>query len=220
MIESHGYEVDILDLPGMGDDPTKPVDVTFAAYVSRVVAVIEAKPGAVVLVGHSLGGHTISRVAEVIPDRIGRLVYLAAMLAHSGESPATCLKDLTDSGEISGLRGWRASAIEGALEVDPDLAADMFYHMCSVDVARRAVERLRPQPDAPLATPAHLSAEHWGAVPKTYILCTQDRTIPLAAQRRMAARAPGIKLVEIDTDHSPFYSDPHGLAKLLEQECR
>jgi alpha-beta hydrolase superfamily lysophospholipase len=63
MIESHGYEVDILDLPGMGDDPTKPVDVTFAAYVSRVVAVIEAKPGAVVLVGHSLGGHTISRVS-------------------------------------------------------------------------------------------------------------------------------------------------------------
>jgi pimeloyl-ACP methyl ester carboxylesterase len=219
LLESHGYEVDTLDLPGMGDDPMKPVDVTFSAYVRRVVEVIQAKSGEVVLVGHSLGGHTISQVAEVIDDRIGRLVYLTAILPHSGESPASCLKVIADSGETSGLRAWRASSLEGAQEVDPDLAVDVFYHMCSPEVAQRALKRLRPQPVEPLTAVANLS-ERWGSVPKTYVLCARDRTISLAAQRRMAARTRGIKVVELDTDHSPFYSDPHGLAKLLEEECR
>jgi pimeloyl-ACP methyl ester carboxylesterase len=40
----------------------------------------------IVLVGHSYGGTIISKVAEVIPDRIRRLVYWSGFVLNDGES--------------------------------------------------------------------------------------------------------------------------------------
>ena len=40
----------------------------------------------IVLIGHSYGGMVISGVAEQIPERINRLVYLDAFVPNDGES--------------------------------------------------------------------------------------------------------------------------------------
>src|SRR5262247_4171648 len=47
----------------------------------------------VVLLGHSYGGMVITGVADRVPDRIKRLVYLDAMVPDSGESVSTMFKD-------------------------------------------------------------------------------------------------------------------------------
>ncbi len=57
-----------------------------AAYVNQVVEAAEAMEGQIVLVGHSLAGAIISQVAERIPEKIERLVYVAAMLPRNGET--------------------------------------------------------------------------------------------------------------------------------------
>jgi pimeloyl-ACP methyl ester carboxylesterase len=85
LLEAGGYEVDTLDLPGLGDDLTPPKDVTLQSYIDRVVQVVSAKPGKVLLVGHSMGGAPISGAGEAVPERVGRLVYLAAFLPKNGE---------------------------------------------------------------------------------------------------------------------------------------
>lgn len=53
----------------------------------------------------------------------------------------------------------------------------------------------------------------WKSTSSTYVLCTEDRAIPPAAQQWMAARAD--EVVEWPTDHSPFLTRPRELAVLL-----
>jgi len=53
------------------------------------------------------------------------------------------------------------------------------------------------------------------AVRRAYVLCTRDRAIPPALQRRMIAENPCVDVVELDTDHSPMLSATGDLAAAL-----
>src|SRR5262249_60909372 len=76
----------------------------------------------VVLVGHSLGGSTISGVADRMRDRVRQLVYLDALMLENGQSPLGILpKDIVEarikaaresSGGLS-LPGPKAGAVCG-----------------------------------------------------------------------------------------------------------
>jgi pimeloyl-ACP methyl ester carboxylesterase len=217
LLERLGYQVEAPDLPGLGADPTPPAEVTFENYVDRVVEALSASPVAALLVGHSLGGITISQAAEQAPAHVAKLVYLAAFLPRDGESAAR-----TGFGEMpeSAGRAMRASSVEGAHEFDPALAGDVFYNKCDPDVAQWAVRHLRPQANAPASATVRLSADRWGAIPKVYVRCTQDRALPPEYQRWLCERAPDVRERVMDTDHSPFLSNPEGLAALLHEEAQ
>ncbi|MBO9616462.1 MAG: alpha/beta hydrolase [Dyadobacter sp.] len=61
--------------------------INLTTYINDVVNVIRFENlSDVVLVGHSFGGMVISGVAEQLPDRISRLIYLDAMVPNDGES--------------------------------------------------------------------------------------------------------------------------------------
>ena len=75
--------------------------------------------------------------------------------------------------------------------------------------------RLRPEPNAPSFTPLHLTAERFGRVPRYYIRCERDRAIGPGLQGRMVEASPCRQVFTLDTDHSPFYSAPMELAKIL-----
>jgi hypothetical protein len=50
-----------------------------------------------------------------------------------------------------------------------------------------------------------------------YVVCTRDRAIPLALQRRMIAESVCADVVELDTDHTPHLSRTGELAKALQR---
>ena len=52
-------------------------------------------------------------------------------------------------------------------------------------------------------------------LPRGYIECTADRTIPLSSQRLMQQLSPGARRVTLDADHSPFLSRLRELAVAL-----
>jgi pimeloyl-ACP methyl ester carboxylesterase len=52
-------------------------------------------------------------------------------------------------------------------------------------------------------------------VPRAYILCSEDRAISPAMQRRMLERVPCDPVVELACGHSPFLSQPDHLADTL-----
>jgi pimeloyl-ACP methyl ester carboxylesterase len=216
LLERLGYQVQAPDLPGLGADPVPPTKVTFEGYVERVVEVLLGSPIPALLVGHSLGGTSISQAAEHVPEQVAKLVYLAAFLPKNGESA-----NRTGFGEMpeSAARAIRASSVEGAHEFDAALAADVFYQKCDPAVARWAVGHLRPQADAPVGAALCLSAERWGTIPKVYVRCTQDKALPPEYQQWMCDRAPDVRQRVMDSDHSPFLSDPEGLAALLHEEA-
>ena len=216
-LEARRFEVDTLDLPGLGADQTPATDVTLDAYIDRVVSVVNAGRLPVLLAGHSMGGMVISGVAERIPAAIGKLVYLTALLPRDGESLVDVASVGTDGAATAALE---PNAADGAHLVDRSVAADLFYNCCSPELADHAAQRLRPQSLRPLLTPLRLSADRWGRIPMSYILCTQDHALPLRQQQALCDRRPGIKKIVVDADHSPFYSTPQRLAETLDMEAR
>ena len=88
LLEANGHRVCAPDLPGLGKDHTPPANVTLADNVEKISRLLDKMEEPVVLVGHSLGGVTISQLAEARRRKIKALVYLCALLPTSGIYPA------------------------------------------------------------------------------------------------------------------------------------
>ena len=201
-----------VDLPGRQGDPPSVAQLTLESYVDQVVAAIETSPEPVVLVGHSLGGLVISQTAERVPEKISSLVYLCAMLLQDGQSTIdAAVNDPTSQlmANISLDEGTATSSVTGPA------VRDLFYGDCRSADTEKAIKLLVPEPIVPASTPLRVTAERWGSVARSYIVCTQDRAISPASQRAMIASVGVDKLIEMDSSHSPFISQPEQLAALL-----
>jgi pimeloyl-ACP methyl ester carboxylesterase len=196
----------------------------------QAVRALHAAFGPVVVVGHSLAGVTLGHVGEAVPDLIARLVYLAALAPAPGrtvfEDAAT--PAFSDSLFLALPIGDPGST--GAVRINwnsPDAgyrstARQCFYGDVPDDTADAATRLLSP--DAPVrlySDPAQPTAERWGTVPRTWIRCTLDRAVPVAAQDasigRLDAVAPGTPFEQhtLETGHSPFLSAPEMLSSVL-----
>jgi pimeloyl-ACP methyl ester carboxylesterase len=211
-LERRGHRVVTLDLPGGGDDPTPIEQVTLGGYVSRVAEVIARQPEPVILVGHSLGGMTITATAERVPERIRKLVYLCAFILRDGESLYSLL-DPTAPADSVPPKGSSWDIVFSP--VPTEAAPKIFYNGCTeVDIAY-ALARLRPQANAPRLTRVSLTPERFGRVPRAYIETTDDQAVSLETQRRMAANSPCSPVRSLAAGHSPFFSAPAALADTL-----
>jgi pimeloyl-ACP methyl ester carboxylesterase len=201
-----------VDLPGRASDSRPAAELTLDSYVDHVVAAIDASPEPVVLVGHSLGGLVISQTAERVPEKISSLVYLCAMLLQDGQSTIDASVNDPDSRLMANI-----SLDEGATtsSVAEPAVRDLFYGDCTVAASEKAGRLLVPEPVVPASTPVHVTSERWGSVPRSYILCTQDRAISPAQQRAMIESVGIDRVIEMDSSHSPFISQPERLAALL-----
>ncbi|HZS41457.1 MAG TPA: alpha/beta fold hydrolase [Polyangia bacterium] len=195
------------DLPGRGGDATQTLD----AYARSIGEVIAAQAEPVVLVGHSMGGVVITAVAERMPERLARLVYVCAFLPASGQSLLELAKSDTESALMPALVIDEASGLH---HVRADGARVAFYHDCAEADAERAIARLGREPLAVVAAPVATTAERFGRVPRTYVECTDDRALGPSLQRRMHAAQP-CRVERLASSHSPFYSQPAALARLL-----
>ena len=108
---------------------------------------------------------------------------------------------------------------ELALELGASIHAavgDVFYHDCPAGTIEYANANLCPQAILPQETVAPLGAAY-ASVNRSYIRCTDDRTIPPEFQVTMTADWPAATVYDIPTGHSPFFANPAGLADLLDQ---
>lgn len=207
-----GHQVVIVELPGHGTDTTPPHQLSLEAYRDKVIGAISTIEEEVVLVGHSMGGMVITAVAEQIPAKISKLVYVGAFLPVSDQS----LTDLAFADPDSKLGPLLIpSADQLTLDVKADSLTWLFINDGSATDKQRVIDNYRPEPAIPFAGKVTLSSDHFGAVEKVYIKTLQDMVISPGLQDRMIAAA-GIKTVyTINSSHSPFLSQPHELAKLL-----
>ncbi len=192
-LERRRVTVNAVELPLTGFED----DVTAARRATEAMG-----PGTV-LVGHSYGGLVISEAAVDLPT-VSRLVYVTAFLAEAGEDATTILaahgSPIMESVVVA----------ETGVTVDPRAARELFYGDTDERTAAGLIARLRPMPLEPMV---QKSEPAWKSIPSTYVVCTNDRTLPPAAQRWMARRAD--EIVEIDSDHSPFVTRPTLLADAL-----
>jgi pimeloyl-ACP methyl ester carboxylesterase len=209
LLAGSGHVVHAPDLAGLGDDGTDLSTVTLASWRDQIVALVDAAREPVVLVGHSRGGIVISEVAEARPDRIARLVYLAAFLLRDGESVSRTMRADGSSLILPNL-----IVFEDGISsiVRREALAATFYGDCTAEEVTAAAARLRPEPVLPNRTPVHVTAERFGRVKRAYIATAADRAVPPALQRRMYTALPCDRVITMDTAHSPFVSAPATLA--------
>ena len=92
--------------------------------------------------------------------------------------------------------------------VRADVTREAFYNRCSEADAELASSRLSPEPLKPLVTPLEITPERYGRVPRAYVRTSFDRVITPAAQEKMLAAMPCDPVFTLETDHSPFLSQP------------
>ena len=208
LLRAAGHSVLAPDLPGMGDDRTP----FGPAVLSDLADWVCAQTEPVVLVGHSRGGVVISEVAERVPDRISRLVYLTAFLLPDGQS----LMGFNGTVQNDAVAGSLRISDDGqTCTIDPARSPDIFYGGCAGADASACLARLTPEPLAAVTTPVRVTPQRFGTVPRAYIEATDDHAIRIGRQRAMHAALPCDPVITLACDHSPFYSMPDRLAQAL-----
>ena len=201
-LKENGHTVLTPDLPGHGNDKTSPADITMDEYVKTLTTILDQQNNPVILVGHSFNGITVSRVAELRPKKIKKLVFLTAFLLPNGGS---------FFGAVQGVEGSKAvenfflSEDKTYALVKEEEIQNAFAHDISKEAFEGAKPYIVPEPAAPLSYELEITDENFGKIPKYYIECTDDKAIPIEVQRAMY-NGKVKKSYSLKSSHTPNFS--------------
>jgi len=211
-LEQAGHRAMAIDLPGMGRDKTPIQDVKMKSTVEKICQLIDGIEGKVILVGHSKNGIMISQAAEYRPQKIEKLIYLAAYLIPNGKTQ----REYSARDEGGWLKPYVTQHPEtNSHTLHPDIYKQGLYHDCDEDITEMAKCILSNEPVESGFTPLHLTNKNFNSVPRYYIECTEDRAVTPYIQRVMYTETACKKVYSMNTSHSPFFSKPRELAEIL-----
>jgi pimeloyl-ACP methyl ester carboxylesterase len=159
----------------------------------------------IILVGHSYGGLVIGGVAETIPERIKRLVYLDGYIPEDNKSAFDLIPGL------EAIYKKRALTEHGKEWLVASYEPKVWGVINPTDI-RWMETRLSSMPwhthDQPLRI-INIQAQR---IPKTYISCTEFKDFHFMAQR---AKSQGWDYHELKTGHDAMITVPNEVAQLL-----
>jgi len=150
------------------------------------------QPDAVVL-GHSLGGQTVALVEARVRVYLGAILPVETVYADSF---------------AEGFGGFVRDGLGRSYWPDEEACAAGMYPDCTREQSDRAFAQLRRQ------APFDAIAKPFEADDVVFVT-GRDAAVDPDWQRRTAL-AHGLKVVELDTGHSPFFTHPVELADALE----
>jgi pimeloyl-ACP methyl ester carboxylesterase len=209
-LRARGHEVYAPTLTGFGDRSHLPAPdfETFVTDIANVIAFEDLDD--VVLVGHSMGGVVIPRVAEAVPERIRRVIWLAAVVTADGES----LLQATPQSE------WIARAVtigaDGTAHTDPELIIEANLQDGTPEQRKFVHDRHLPYPPHALVEPGRLSAFLALGIATSYVIAELDQTIEPHVCERFAARLPDATRARVAAGHDCMVSRPRETADALE----
>ncbi|KAI0861115.1 Alpha/beta hydrolase fold-1 [Xylaria cubensis] len=226
-LEVAGYEVYTPRLPTVvGPEPVNYSWRVDVAVVHDIVIPLFNEGRQAVIVGHSYGGivATASVKDQSIADRQSRglqggfsaVVYICAFpVVERGDSllstihgkygkwiTANQLLDKNAPSSIQVIRG-----------LEP------FYNDIPPDEAKKWCEKLLNQSQRSCEEPVDFCANDI-KIPMTYLLCEEDKAVPIKLQEYMAAAIPAIKTRRCGAGHSPFLSQPDLTTEVIIEATR
>jgi pimeloyl-ACP methyl ester carboxylesterase len=198
ILTKDGYTVSVVQNPtiSLADD---------VAVTKRIVA---TQNGPVVLVGHSYGGVVITEAGN--DPKVARLVYITAFAPDRGESVSTLIKNPPPGAPVPPI----LPPQDGYLFLDKAKFPASFAG--DVDNERAAFMANSQVPWGVDALSGTISEPAWKTKPSWYLVATEDKMIPPAAQRSMAKRASST-VVEVAGSHAIYVSQPNTVAALIEK---
>jgi pimeloyl-ACP methyl ester carboxylesterase len=165
------------------------------------------------LVGHSYGGMVISKVADTMPERIRRLVYVNAFVPLPGES----LNDMVPPHYV-GLFDSIAAASHGAVMLPFPIWREAFINDADLALATTAFGKLNPHPYKTFTDKISLTQPIAAmTIGKSYVNCQQDTALPhgLPWHPRLSERLGLFRLVECPGSHEIWFTDPKTIANAV-----
>jgi pimeloyl-ACP methyl ester carboxylesterase len=196
LLRNDGYPVSVVQNP----------TVSLAGDVAATKLVLAAQARPVILVGHSYGGVVITEAGT--DPKVAALVYIAAFAPDRGESVASLIKDPPPGAPVPPI----LPPQNGYLFLDKAKFHAAFA--ADVDADRAAFLADAQVPWGVEALGGTVSAPAWKTKPSWYLVASEDRMIPPAAQRLMAQRA-GSTVVEARGSHAIYESQPSAVAALI-----
>ena len=196
LLRKDGYTV------GVVQNPT----TSLADDVATTRGVIAEQKGSVILVGHSYGGAVITEAGND-PKVIG-LVYITAFAPDKGESVASLIKDPPPGAPVPPILPPK----DGFLFLDKEKFPASFA--ADVEKGKAAFMADSQVPWGVEALSGTISEPAWKTKPSWYLVVTEDRMIPVAAQRLMSKRA-GSTVVEVGGSHAIYVSQPKPVAEII-----
>jgi pimeloyl-ACP methyl ester carboxylesterase len=212
-LQSAGHTVHVPDLPAHGRHwrfaRGRTTLKTMAGHVCQLLDTLDAPA---LLVAHSRGGIVASTVAEMRPQQVHGLAYLAAYMLRNGERVADFFKLDKESLVRLNIRISKTSLTD---QLDEAAYQPALYADCSEADVALARSLLTAEPSLPALTRLKLSDARYGSVRRHYIELTQDRAVSLSLQRRMIEASPCATVSSIDASHSAYFSCPEKLASMV-----
>jgi pimeloyl-ACP methyl ester carboxylesterase len=200
LLNMKGYTVYRPSLTGLGERVhLASPEVGLSTHIDDVVNMLLFEDlHDVILVGHSYGGMVITGVADRVPDRIRRLIYIDAFVPDDGDSVMS----------LQGSRaGWIKQMTQGQYIVPPWVKPD------------QPPPKDVPQPLKTFTETIVLKNKSARQIPATYILTVErgrDARDDDFASQSERARARGWAVYQLQADHNPQWSAPEALAEMLE----
>jgi len=207
--------VEVINLPAHGVDLTPINSITLKNYVDAVTKAINKYKGKVTLVGHSMSGVVISQVAENIPDKIDKLVYVAAYLPKNGQSLGELAQQDTESKlgdaiKYNSVKGDERKKFQRKVVV-PAICDD-----CPDFMKEVLVKYYSEEPLTPFGEKVSLSKSKFGQVPKYYIHTSKDFAVGYKLQKQMVKENATVKKTYVmETSHLPFVTQPQKFVEIL-----
>ncbi len=212
-LRAAGHAVCTPTLTGLGERAhLLRADTGLSTHIDDICAVLASEElDDVLLVGHSFAGLVITGVADRLPQRLRRLVYLDALVVGSGHSalsafPPDVQRERARTIDAEGLR-MAIPAPEKFGVSDPAQAAWL-------------QRRLTPHPLKAYSDPLQLENAPGNGLPRTYIAVTDPWYAPLADVRQAIRAQPDWDWRELAAGHDAMLTSPAALAQMLDALAR
>ena len=198
ILRQDGYNVAVVQNP----------TTSLADDVVATRRIVDAQNDPVILVGHSYGGAVITEAGND-PNVVG-LVYITAFAPDAGESVSTLIKDPPPDAPVPPI----LPPQDGYLFLDKTKFHASFA--ADVEPEKAAFMADSQVPWGVEALSGTISEPAWKTKPSWYLIATDDKMIPPAAQRFMSERA-GSTVVEVEGSHAIYVSQPNAVAGIIEK---
>ncbi|GAB6902017.1 alpha/beta fold hydrolase [Kineosporia succinea] len=211
-------------------EPSPLADVTATSAAHALLEQIRFIGGGApcVVLAHSMHGVVATLAAQLEPDLFEHLVYVSAFAPVAGLPAAGYIATPENDGDLLRHSFTGDFAAIGALRLDTrdpsrhEHLRQALYADVEPGTARAALDLISV--DGPIGVPGQpldVTPERFGAVPHSYVTCSQDRAVRPALQRRFIREIDAISsrptsVFELDSAHSPMLSQPAALADVIE----
>jgi pimeloyl-ACP methyl ester carboxylesterase len=217
-LESKGHKALAPTMAGHGRSAPRNVDHAQCTD-SIVQAIVERDLREFVLVGHSFGGTVVCKVAEKIPERIRRLVFLNAFILKDGDS----LVDEIPPTHAALYDRLSTGSRDGTVMIPFPIWRESFVNDADWELAKWTYSQLSPEPYQPCIDKLDLQKFYSLEMPRSFINCTEDIALPPGEwgwHPRMSGRLGVYRLVQMPGSHEVIYTNPALLAQKIVEAGR